>query len=765
MSFGLLCRNAVNYVDEIKMCGSLLVLIVFMLHSILSVKAMFLSDGPFLEPIMNKDINFELIVQEISDEPDTQGWSKCMYCQLQKSQIVFFDSSNSSSLINLSWSHWGEFFHKFNNDQLVGTKSALNFVDDTNIVRTPVYILTMITFHLGHILVDFLEQMYFSMLTLYGEVRKDALMIIDVAGSDERVIIQYKLDYITSFCSVHSFGCVMRSALTKLSFYSLDVLGSALGLHAVINTDTKIVFENVHIGLDTSRSFYQLGYAFHPCVLNRCCGNNDVMEASQHYQHFSEHFTSVAVNATNYRRDLVSLSTDQNDVCYLLLVRRRVDRVITNLNESLMCNHSFNAIISEVFLEELTFEDQLTHFQKADILVASAGTALHNMMFMRNHATAVVVVMQTGWCSWAWMYANQAALLGIRAFIYCADATNSQIIDEVDPMRIFQWSRRFWRQGPKPSKAANISLDIIKFDKIIFSARQYVNEARISSFPANFSANQCSTDYFCGAGVTPTSVRQNTRCGEKNEVSIARRKRIELYIASFSVSHVAIDNDRNTSSWQVGIAGEISITRADDSHRGGLSSMGHMSICLQVLPIGPTWSVQKETIVPTWCYPIESLNYFSELFLNVGGPVYLLHFWVEVASFGGKFQNSDVYHIIDCSMPNGGFTVLNSARTMDFTVVVDENVVNSTSIPIRLHGKYSFQIQITDICKTHYLFNASGCGVFIAKVARQILFDHLLAKVGLPSVQHMPSAKEPFVFLHIEKTGGTTIRELVGILC
>jgi hypothetical protein len=706
---------------------------------------------------INVDIYFELIVQENPAEPDTQGWSRCLYCQLKKPQTVYFDTLNSSSTVVLSWSHWGEFFHHLNNDQLRGTKSTSKFISHNHVVEIPVYILPMITFHVGHILVDFLEQVYFSMLTSYGLVRKDALVIIDVAGIDERAIFQNKLDLNTLLCSIQSFGCVIRSALTNLSFYSLSALDNvSYALENTFMDIENIVFESVFSGLDTSRSFFQTGFSFHPCVMNRCCGNNDVVEASQHYQQFGDYLTSVALSATNYHEDLVSpFKNGQNEEFNILLVNRQADRVVTNLCESSIHTPSFKAIITDVFLEELTFEEQLVQFQKADILVASAGTALHNMLFMRHYLTAVVVIMQPGWCSWAWMYVNQAVLLNIQPFIYCADASHSETSDDV---HYFQWSRHFWRQGPNLSKAENITLNIDKFDQIMLSARKYVKKARISVHDGS-SVQRCITDSSeVAAAFQSTSL---SILAEENitQTSKRRRKLVELFVASFTVVPVVVDGDENAMNWQISIAGEIGIKRSTDSHHGGLSSMRHMCVCLQVLPI-QNISVQEASIIPAWCYPIESLNYYSKLLLNVDGPVYLLHFWVQTATTGGKFQNSDVYQVIDCRMPDGGFEVLNSARNKEFLVTVDERVSNFTFIPFRLQfEKYSFQLQITDICLTHDFFGLSGCGIFAAKVARQIWFENLLVKSGMPSVQHVPTVTEPFIFLHIEKTGGTTIRE------
>jgi capsular polysaccharide biosynthesis protein len=48
-------------------------------------------------------------------------------------------------------------------------------------------------------------------------------------------------------------------------------------------------------------------------------------------------------------------------------------------------------------LAEVDFDDQMFIFSQVDVLVAVAGTALHNMLFMRP-GSAVVIIMQPFWC-------------------------------------------------------------------------------------------------------------------------------------------------------------------------------------------------------------------------------------------------------------------------------------------------------------------------------------------------------------------------------
>ena len=55
----------------------------------------------------------------------------------------------------------------------------------------------MITFHIGHLIVDVIEQLYSMMIDTYGEVITDSIILIDVGGADEREILQEKLSFHT----------------------------------------------------------------------------------------------------------------------------------------------------------------------------------------------------------------------------------------------------------------------------------------------------------------------------------------------------------------------------------------------------------------------------------------------------------------------------------------------------------------------------------------------------------------------------------------
>jgi hypothetical protein len=173
--------------------------------------------------------------------------------------------------------------------------------------------------------------------------------------------------------------------------------------------------------------------------------------------------------------DKVYVPVEDNDnlrVINVLLVHRGNNRMILNFAElqdkicqTPLSNLKVNCMIYD--LGQLDFGSQMAIFAQTDIIVAVAGTAIHNLLFMRP-LSAVVIIMQPGWCEWAWMYANQAVLLDIRPYVYCTpdplynlgklpgQAFGGEYVshDFVTP----HWTRRFGEQGPRMTKLENLNV-------------------------------------------------------------------------------------------------------------------------------------------------------------------------------------------------------------------------------------------------------------------------------------------------------------------
>ena len=132
-------------------------------------------------------------------------------------------------------------------------------------VDRPVFIIPMITFHPGHILVDILEQVYGAMIKAYGRVRR-------ILSSFSMSLIQRREEYyrrnfpqiLGILCSIpypvlrrRALSCTMSGQrncrhvwvgswiLTELPILSID----ALNYVDMNGKQIRLLFSDVHVGL------------------------------------------------------------------------------------------------------------------------------------------------------------------------------------------------------------------------------------------------------------------------------------------------------------------------------------------------------------------------------------------------------------------------------------------------------------------------------------------------------------------------------------
>ena len=140
-----------------------------------------------------------LTIYEQFAVPGSQGWARCKNCVLSRTAGLIAlhnnsDSRESKNSVLASWSLWSEFFHRFQNDRYsVSIMNSDGFQINHSVSR-PVFIIPMITFHVGHVLIDLLEQIYDAHMTYYGRIRKDCIIILDVASQFERPVLQKKIN-------------------------------------------------------------------------------------------------------------------------------------------------------------------------------------------------------------------------------------------------------------------------------------------------------------------------------------------------------------------------------------------------------------------------------------------------------------------------------------------------------------------------------------------------------------------------------------------
>ena len=178
----------------------------------------------------NVETYFQYSSVTVNDKPtvpDSQGWSVCKYCGYKNDQFELYQrgkrhfnnslqSQHPFARVDMAWSLWGEFFHSLHNDQYSASVVEIDDIEQIMngerlfIVDRPVFILPMITFHVGHILIDLLEQIYHAMITTYGEIRRDALIVLDVAGDAEKNVLQEKLYQNIYHKAIDNVGQILR---------------------------------------------------------------------------------------------------------------------------------------------------------------------------------------------------------------------------------------------------------------------------------------------------------------------------------------------------------------------------------------------------------------------------------------------------------------------------------------------------------------------------------------------------------------------------
>jgi hypothetical protein len=792
---------------------------------------------PLLDTIKseNRSRKSSLIVKESKAIPDSQGWSRCQNCGWKDNKFILFQSDvvNSSKTveIDLSWSLWGEFFFSTRNDQYKAEVMHEDYLDHIDIkseklflIDRPVYILPIITLHVGHILIDLLQQVYSSMISIYGVVRSDALIVLDVAGDDERIILQEKINVNSHSSDVDAFGIVLN-LLTDLPILSMQTFNE------ICDKNSFVLFTDVHIGLDNSDAFFYKGYDMHPTVMPVKNQSNQLKKLAERYIDFQT-FVRDSIRThlwkkyrlNSYRGDADSISNHFDYLCNVevvanywknmdmnissekfpysnstqspfelrpngiikkvLFVQREKNRVILNLESLLDGIDKQEAVADVTELARMSFSEQVCLFQHTDILVAVAGTAIHNMLFMRP-GTSVIITMQSGWCNWAWMYANQAVLLGIDYYIYCSDSQKSSSTysesthlngfysnseqennntkyntyenkpSSIADLEVYHWTKKSWLQGPRMTKSDNVTVDVDIFHSLLKSA---------------LSSDQNKTETPHDSDYTAISSNDNnypdiSHIGTDSSAKSYHTKRtLEIVITSLNIEELLIDDKdkKSVQCWKISLMGEILSTAG--LIEGIIGHMPHFVICVKSL-----LSTSESN-----CYALDGFNYYAHLYLTVTDTVQLLHVWAQVSNDGGKIKGSDVFFAVDVLLPQGGLLV----HTESIGLILREEIIWEANPDIGemnidneilrsrrkivfsqyISDRYTLQRSIVAFCEKNMLVPIS-CGYISARISLAAHKAVLLKDANLCNIQYLPTPEKPLIFIHIEKTGGTTLRE------
>ena len=784
-----------------------------------------------------------LLVSECEGVPDNQGWSHCQHCGWENDKFLLFTSDNvdNRSSVDLSWSLWGEFFFKNQNDQFKGEANSVSYLrhllessDDRTIyyVDRPVYILPMITFHVGHILIDLLEQVYRSMMSTYGMIRLDALIILDVASVEEREILQEKL-----YRNIHDPEMNLLGSILNL-FTELPVLSMEI-LHDLSRQGVFVLFKDVHIGLDNSETFFYKGYSTHPFPFSLHNQTKPLQSMTKNYLEFRDFIQNSTTDLFNRRclsgQDCSLLSKPKCDESInmldhscvverwansetaqvqssaqttnisdrkvsksarILFIQREQSRSICNLQALQDVAKSEGSIMTVRELGDVGFSEQVFLFENTDILIAVAGTAIHNMLFMKS-GTSVIILMQPGWCDWSWMYSNQAVLLGINYLIYCSklklnnfNPDSSRVVsnihvnhqtevatqnyDDIDTLLFgFHWTRKYWLQGPRTMKSENVTVDPETFLILLQSALKLYEDESTSLLMEDPTKILTGEDTRSLSSIYEHDY--NNKVGENNDrikvpggstnsqptnhiekSSKLNSKILEVFISSINVEEI-IDGNTGLESWKIALLGEFVCAKEKAEYLA--ASMPHLVICLKSVLSG----------TDPWCTAIEGINYFSDIYMTIHEPVQYLHLWAQVSETGGKIKGSDVFYTVDASLPYGGSKVHTDSIGLTIRDIfeveegdIDELSGNRNRVTATynqyISDKYTLQRSTIDFCRLHFL-NDFSCSSYSSRVSHVAYNAVQMRAQNMPDKQYYPTPEKPLVFIHIEKTGGTTLRE------
>ena len=765
-------------------------------------------------------LDSHLTTHSLTSVPNSQGWSRCQYCVGDGPNIYVSNRSSRNSpvvvKIFLSWSLWGEFFHSSRNDQYMA-KFTVD-IKLKNMINVPVFFIPVLTFHIGHLLIDVLEQTYHTMTKFYDKVQYNSLIVIDVAGLEERNILKDKLFYNIYNQEYDTYGQILQS-LSHLPIMSADQFFSL--------SKDGVIFKDLHIGLDISHSFFNLGYKTHPSIFktyrSSTSTDHSLQEVSRRYKDFQSHImsfvqsllTNKTTSSSSYQHNISQNQDTNNNTIIptnIIFVQRTSNRMMLNLHDlvSNITHNSFFNIdtiqdISIVDLSVLPFTQQLQLLGSTRILIAMAGTALHNLLFMKP-GTAAIIIMQPEWCPWAWMYANQAALLGIHVYVLCTDHCDSSNIPSYVSRPSYHWTREFWKQGPRITKAGNVTVPTDRFVSLFQQALKRIQNRNFHQDNQNIHSNDVEVviDDNCDSILEDISQGENrTNRNNNNDNTLSAlpivppsimnisnhentpnenilifgthnsSRQIRDYVPVTPYSHkysqspshiVSADNvcfvylaDVNilegnpTVGWRISILGEI-VTLSSIDTNILYSSLLYLTICFQTV---------AEASSRPWCYQIRKFNYYSDIFLTVTNPVISLHMWAQISTYGGHIHGSDSYVVLDLRIPNGGIPLYSSNHLLSqlFSLLPRLKLLpDSVTYTLPVATRYSYNYEISAMCERYNMSAPSCCDLF-SQLNSWLYKLQLIETLSLPTIQIMPTPSQPFVFLHIEKTAGTSLRE------
>ncbi|GMI18011.1 hypothetical protein TrLO_g14545 [Triparma laevis f. longispina] len=326
----------------------------------------------------------------------------------------------------------------------------------------------------------------------------------------------------------------------------------------------------------------------------------------------------------------------------------------------------------------------------------------------------MILLMQPGWCNWNWSYTHQGILSGIGVVVICGEAFFER--------EAFRWTWKGWMQGPWNTKDMSFYVDKDLFEE----AMEKAEELGSGKLPLN-----APVILGPGADFKEEEGRITVHLSDYQIVEDGEMARI---MCVFEV--VLGKGGRQARNWD------------DDQTR----------LCVEV-------NEAKVT-----CRNASEFNEFSTVDIQVPFGVeinmkaYLegeeeseTYFWVEVGGVVGGLGVSTITHIGGGGGGNVDVNGLNDFRLFrgrgDFALVVDGLVFETD-----LSSPYRLQRDAASFCRA----NSIDCGLFWRELSKIVREQNLLRRSNLPKIQYIPTVTSPFIFLHHEKTAGSSLRTYIA---
>ena len=218
---------------------------------------------------------------------------------------------------------------------------------------------------------------------------------------------------------------------------------------------------------------------------------------------------------------------------------------------------------------------------------------------------------------------------------------------------------------------------------------------------------------------------------------------------------------------------EVVLGPGVDNAHNFMAQHPHLQLCSQVFFLDDLGAVEAPPTAPA-CHSASDFNEFSTLDLQMNQHLLMvLHAYVvdgegaldDCVTFeackarGRVMEGSETYFPLNTARPEHfqGWH-FRCGATITIPVAVDAVVHH---VPIILSEETALQHTIADLCRYHAVDEAQ-CAK-LALYAFNLAAPHAaLMASRLPSPQLLPSPERPFVFLHLEKCAGTSLRRYIA---